>query len=356
MSELSRCWCLVVVASLLLAADAGAQAVDTVSDGDACSQGAEAYAAGNREQAIALLADAIRRDPHDPRPYYLRALCLARSGRPVEARADLVVAAALEARQPDHYPIADMLSRLAVADRTLLAEYRWHSQTEDFARAFDEGRISFDERPMPVVRTDAGVLRQKASVPLDRLTSDITLAEIAGIAAQQRATLAVESGSNPFSDDPAQTARPADQPAATRDADPFAETSPATQDGATASAAPQPEPVDPFGGSESAASGKLSSGKLFGILGRAVARAAPVPSLDSVRDQMQHLPLPAAGNQPPADADPFGSAIEPAAFTEESPATEQPPAAEAQPPAEDDQQSPAGATDPATTPEEDPFG
>ncbi|MGD9632574.1 MAG: tetratricopeptide repeat protein [Pirellulales bacterium] len=355
MSELRRCWCLFVIASLSLAAGARAQSIDAASPGYALTQGTQAYAAGHHEQAIALLADAIRSDPHDPRPYYLRALCLARSGRPVEARADLVVAAALEARQPDRYPVADLLSHLAVADRTLLGEFRWHAQTEDFARAFDEGQISFAERPLPTVRTDAGVLRQKASLPLDRLTGDVTLAELSGIATQRPATLAVETGSNPFSDDPAPAAAPTSQPAEAQNADPFAEELPAADTPSVA--APPAEPADPFAETEPATSGKISSGKLMGILGRAVGRVAPVPSLDTVRDQIRKLPLPATGSQPADGADTFGAGVEPAAFGEEVPAaTDAPEAGEAQPPSGSDQQPPADEAQPAAAPEEDPFG
>lgn len=379
MSILRRCLRLVVLLTLGYTAAAGrAQSLGAADANDPLSRGAAAYASGDRAQAIDLLADAMRRDPHDPRPYYLRALCLARTGHPVEARADLVVAAALEARSPDRYAVEDSLSQLATTDRTLLNQFRWRAQNEDFARAFDQGLIAFAERPLPAVRTDAGVLRQKTSVPLGSLTKPQTLAELADIAARQPAAVAVETGSNPFSDDPAahELPTPPVPAAATAAADPFGE--PASDAANTpAETAAAAEPADPFAGdtgepvAAGAGSGKLTSGKLFGILGRAVARATPLPALDRVREQLPDLPVPLPGNPPaagptaatPADAspDPFGSdvqgtgsEVQPTAFSEDSEFGAEPAADAAQPPAEE--QPAAEESQPASTPEEDPFG
>jgi len=363
MSKLRRCsrWIVAIAGCTLLTC--AAPQVLAAESSDAFSRGVQAYAAGHRAEANALLAEAIRLDPHDPRPYYLRALCLARTSHPVEARADLVVAAALEARQPDRYPVEDALAELPVPDRTLLNQFRWRSQTEDLARLLDEGLLPFAARPTPVVRTDAGALRQKVSVPLGRLASSSSLSELASAAVAEPAARAVETGSDPFSDDAAASSPPdrAATPEAARDADPFAEPNSDQSADPLAARDSLTEPQDPFApaeadSSEPAASGKIPSSKLFGIFRRVVARAAPVPSLDRVREQLPNLPLPGAANQPPAGDDPFGSSVEPAAFSEGEPFGAEPAAGDAVPPSTEGQPTPADTQQPAAMPEEDPFG
>lgn len=379
MSTPQRCQRFVILLALAFAAaEAPAQALAANDPQDPWAPGAAAYAAGNHTQALALLAEAIRSDPHDPRPYYLRAICLARTGQPVEARADLVVAAALEARQPERYQVDDALAQLPAPDRTLVNQFRWRAQDDDFARAFDAGLIAFAERPLPTVRTDAAVLRQKTSVPLAALTKPMTLAELTEAARVHPAAVAVESGSNPFYDDsalpellPAQST-----PAATAAGDPFGEsefTASANDDRADAPA----EPADPFAGDEAEVhgatdGGKISSTKLMGILGRAFARAAPLPAVGRVRDQLPDLPLPIPGAQPAAgdfeaphadhNADPFGAVVQPAAFDEESDfrVGAEPFDDETQPQADElpqgMQQPAADDSEPAQNTDEDPFG
>jgi hypothetical protein len=353
-------WLAVVGLVLAVASTARAQSPGAVLGDDAIAPGAAAYAAGNRAEAVRLLAEAIQRDPHDPRPYYLRALCLAHAGQADEARADLVVAAALESREPHRYSVAATLGQLPVGDHALLNQFRWHAQTEDFAQAFDQGQLTFAERPEPAVRTDAGVLRQQVALPLDRLAQPISLADLTDAAANRPAAVAIETRSNPFADDPAAQKTPANQHVVAEELPPH--NSPASEPTATDPSPAQADaavPTDPFAGADTptgsdSPTGKIPSGKLLGILQRAVTRAAPLPSLEGVRDQLPSLPGPLAGNQPgagnpPAAAEtPAGSDVEPAAFSEEdpfgqpSPAEEQPPAAEPQ--------------EPAAAPEEDPFG
>lgn len=302
-----------ITAAVLSAVAVCAQSALAAGADDALALGQQAYASGDRAQADQLLSEAIQHDPQDPRPYYLRALCLARAGHPTEARANLVIAAALETRNPDRYPVAETIAKLANSDRALVNRFRWRSQTADVALALDRGEMAIHERPTPVVHTDAGVLRQPLSLPLDRLAQSTTLADLAAASAKQTPTTAIETGSNPFADDPA---------------------SHASANGPTA------------------AEGKIPSGKLLGILSRAAARAAPLPSLEGVRNQLPALPLPGATNQPaaeqPADADPFGSDVQPAAFSDDDPF--------GMPPATDDQPAPASDEQPAAAPDEDPFG
>jgi len=125
---------------------------------------------------------------------------------------------------------------------------------------------------------------------------------------------------------------------------------------AEASTAADPFALQEPASTESAAAGKIRSGKLFGILGRALTSAAPVPSLEGLRKQLPDLPVPIPGNQPPAEATPSDAGVQHATFDEEDPFGAEPAAdqsqqtpAEATPPAEAEEQ-------PAATPEEDPFG
>ncbi len=69
----------------------------------------QACLAGNTAAAEPLLAQAMRDDPRDPRPYYFRALCLLRQGHPVAARADMLIGAELEARAKNNYPVDESL-------------------------------------------------------------------------------------------------------------------------------------------------------------------------------------------------------------------------------------------------------
>jgi hypothetical protein len=197
------------------------------------------------------------------------------------------------------------------------------------------------------------------SIPLDRLTHSITLAALTSAAADEAPTVAVETGSNPFSDDPAAAAAPAaEQNTAS------AEAPPATKAAAAAEMAEAPgesSDADPFALEEPASSapttaGKIRSGKLFGILGRALTSAAPVPSLEGLRKQLPDLPVPIPGNQPPAEAVPSDADIQPAAFTEEDPFGAEPAADESQQPPAEAAPPAAAEEQPAEAPEEDPFG
>jgi hypothetical protein len=138
---------------------------------------------------------------------------------------------------------------------------------------------------------ELAVLRQKVSMPLDQLVRPVTLAEWQNVAD-------AHSTSNPFIDDPA----------------------------------PQ-------------AGGKLPSGKLIGIVGRALIDSAPVPSLDGLREKLPNVPMPAGAAAPPASEDGFGA--EPSiAPTDQSDPFAEP----AEAPTTED-----GSSEP-TPPEEDPFG
>ena len=287
-------------------------------------RGAEEYFAGNDAVAERLMASAISEDPHDPRPYYYRALCLLREGRRVAARADMLVGATLEARSRGSYPIGESLARLPVAQRLMLAEFRWRTGAET-AITGPENDAGEPSRP---IATDAAVLRQKFSVRLDQLVRPVSLTELAQAPAPQSSTTA-----KPMAE-PAR--QPSVQPAALPGVQPAAEETPVG---------------NPFADDQpSLPEGKIPSGKLMGILGRALLKSAPLESFDALREKMPALPLPGTGgNSPPAVSGAGSDAtLAPAvAPTDENPFSEP-----SSPPTEErnDQQNGTDAND------EDPFG
>jgi len=82
-----------------------------------------------------------------------------------------------------------------------------------------------------------------------------------------------------------------------------------------------------------------------GILGRAIVRSTPVPSLDAIRQQLPALPLPAANHQSPA-ADAASGIDAGLAPTAEDPFSE---------PATSDTET-ESSDQPTDAAEEDPFG
>jgi hypothetical protein len=235
-------------------------------------RGMQAYLAGDDREAEPLLAQAMRDDPGDPRPYYFRALCLLRQGHPVEARADMLIGAELETRASGAYPVGDALRRLPLAERLTLDEFRWLSGDPSTPSGADAGQFA------PPIATDAPVLRQRVSVRLDQLVGPVSLNELTSASTLQGVTTAVEAGHSPA-------------------LDPFADDH---------SAAPQ---------------SKIPSGKLIGILGRALLKSTPVESLDALREKMTGLPLPGAnGAAPPTATDDGADAA--AAPTDDDPFAE----------------------------------
>ena len=241
-------------------------------------RGVQAYLAGSNAEAESLLAQAMRDDPRDPRPYYFRALCLLRQDHPIEARADMLIGAELKTRAEGNYPVGESLRQLPLAQRLWLNEFRWRSGTPTTQTDADTGQFG---RP---IATDAAVLRQKVSVRLDQLVRPVSLSELVSASAPRPATTAMEAGAAPVGD-------------------PFADDQPT---------APQ---------------GKIPSGKLMGIVGRALLKSTPVDSLDALREKVADLPLPGATEAAPAAATDASAAAAPAdddPFAEPSP----PPAVE----------------------------
>lgn len=285
-----RCCCL--LAGLLVAASpatAPAAAPDGHSAEDAYGRGVHAYFSDHSTAAERLFAEASGHDPHDPRPRYFRGLCRLRQGRSIEARSDFQIAAALEARSRGSYPVGKALERVQGGERLLLEQYRWRAEPDRAVATGEDGQFDSNHRAMPAMQTDVGVLRQKVSVPLDRLVQPVSLADLAGLSADT--TNAASSLADPFADDP----------------------SPAS-------------------------AGKIPSGKLLGILGRAIVNSAPVPSLDGLREQIPGLSPLAADAASDSDAELAADPEEP--FSEPEPS-------------DTDTESSDQSADAA---EEDPFG
>lgn len=247
------CWLVVLVA-----ASAGTAAPEPNSRDSAYQRGVRAYFDGNCAAAESLFVEAIAEAPRDPRPRYFHGLCLYRLGRGGEARSDFQFAAILEARSHGSYPVGKSLERVQGSQRWLLEQYRWRARTESVADGQNDPR-SAETQATWTIHTDVGVLRQRVSLPLERLTEQVSLAELAAAGAAANTATESPAVSNPFADD----ARPA--PAAN----------------------PQ---------------GKVTSGKLLGILGRAIVRSSPVPSVDSLQRYIPGLSGPSASDAPPGSA------------------------------------------------------
>ena len=330
MTVIRSCCCLAGMLTVLLMARAAVAAPNGNSTGDSYGRGVHAYFSGNSAAAEQLFAQAMGEDPNDPRPYYFRALCLLRQGRSDEARSDVMIGATLEARSAGSYPVGKSLERVQGGDRLMLEQYRWRARADDGmidgadARSPNRANAAMHTVTM---NTDVGALRQKVSVPLDRLVQSVSLAELANVSAEMPAPAAPAAAAAPVES----TARDAASVAKASPDDPFAD---------------DPRP---------AAGGKIPSGKLLGILGRAIVEAAPIPSLEGLREQIPGLPAPAASGEAPAAGDPFGSdaAVAPAAVapTADDPFGEPAPGDDAV------ESSPAESSEPpAEAAEEDPFG
>ena len=167
-------------------------------------------------------------------------------------------------------------------------------------------------------------------MPLDRLVQPVSLAEW-----RTAATIAPQITSPTASHSPAELPMPTAPAAAVAE---HASSQAPTEDASSNPFADDPAPE---------AGGKIPSGKLMGIVGRALYESAPVPSLEGLREHLPSVPIPAGGGPPPAAAeDPFGAEPSFAPLDESDPFAE--PAAT---PAEAE-----GADETTTPPEEDPFG
>lgn len=221
---------------------------------DPYSLGVQAYFSGNYAAAEQWLAEAIGRDLKDPRPVYFHGLCLLRQGRSDEARGDFTVAASLEARSRKSYPVGKSLERVQGADRLLLEKFRWQAVSAQPTIVGNPARSTSDRNSVTSYPAEAGTRRRQGGVPLDRSVQPASLSELIEDSSSSPAATPNSGGptanrNNPFADDPA-----------------------------------------------SAPGGKITSGKLIGIVGRALIQAAPIPSFDGWRGQSP-MELPIATDQ-----------------------------------------------------------
>ena len=131
---------------------------------------------GDRADRGTAVRRGDRRTIHnDPRPYYFRALRSAAQGRADEARADFMIAAALEiafARQLPRRPMRSSACRAAIA--LVLEQFRWHASRRSGPRPSSQ-RPDRHCRPRrsPSSAPTPAPCGNGSSVPLDRLTHSI---------------------------------------------------------------------------------------------------------------------------------------------------------------------------------------
>jgi hypothetical protein len=280
-------------------------------------RGVKAYFSGDLAAAESAFAEAIGVDPKDPRPFYFRALCRLREGRRVEARDDFLIAATLEARSRGSYSVGQSLERVQGSDRLVLEQFRWHARPVPAAAPGNHPATTFDRADF-AVHTDAGALRQAVSVPLDRLVEPVGLSEL-----REASVIQPLSATTVISDQP-------------------------SADGASAAganSADNPFADDPHAGEAS----KIQSGKLMGIVGRALLQSAPVPSLDGLRDKIPGLPLPSTSDAA------AGTDVEFGAATADDPTADDP-FPESAPPTQEPESESTDDQPPAESIDEDPFG
>jgi hypothetical protein len=244
----------------------------------------------------------------------------------------MMAGAALEARSPGSYAVGKSLERGQGGDRLMLETYRRQAR----ASIEVERKTERPEQPSYSLSTDPQVLRQKFSVPLNRLVQPAGLAEWTNAPANVQSSVAPPPNSteqhatnssqaplgDPFADDP--------QPPTSKEG--TADPSDIVGDQAEGTEAAQP-------------TGKIPSGKLLGILGRALRQSAPLPPLDQLREKLPDVPIAGAGNPPEDTGADFGT------DTEASP-IEDDPFSDPGPGAGEDE----GSNSPTDAAEEDPFG
>jgi hypothetical protein len=301
MLVIRSCCCLAGLVIAVSWAGRNAAANESAPVDDSFERGAEALFAGNDAKAEPLLAAAIARDPLDPRPYYLRAICLRHEVHDDQAMSDCRVALALEISARGKYPVREWLNRLQPADRLMLEQNRWQVRTAVVTSDDTSPEVTAHHPATFEVHTDVAALRRPVSVPLDRLVRPVRLDEL--VANMPDETPSIASAGNPFDDDP----------------------KPATK-------------------------GKIPSGKLMGILGRAIIEATPVPSVEGFRRQLPNLPGSATPEQSSSTDVEFGPGAT-ATPEKDDPFFE--PASKTAPPKDAE---PKTEHPPADQIEEDPFG
>ena len=119
--------CITVVFGILVAASTVQRAAASAPwepSSDSFGDGMHAYFGGSNAEAESCFHQAVGDNPNDPRVHYFLGLCLLRQGYGDEARTEMTIGAALEARAPGSYAVGKSLERVQGGDRLLLEEYR----------------------------------------------------------------------------------------------------------------------------------------------------------------------------------------------------------------------------------------
>jgi len=268
-------------------------------------RGVHAYFANQTLRAEQYFSQVIQLGSTDPRVYYFRAMARMRLGRRAEAEQDMRSGAALESRDPgNQHAISMALERIQGRGRRVLEQFRRQARL-DRERQWRQQSL---QRYEQLKQREPAVLRQETPVQLEQLLEPSTelLAPKNNPSAPQQ-TPAPDANLNkpaPLESSPAPAADtgpiPKSPPAPAKNSsaggdDLFGEpsTSPPADDN---SSGPPSLPVDsdekdPFTFSEPespaaeptanataenlAASDKLESGKLLGVLGRVVSSTVP---------------------------------------------------------------------------------
>jgi hypothetical protein len=217
-NSLSRI-CLACATIAVFASSVAAQSAEWNDASALYGRGVHAYFAGRSNDADAHLSRALALDPDDPRAYYFRALCRMRLGRADEARADMEIGAAIEARHPDRFGVGVSLQRVQGADRLALEKVR--RQARDAARDVQQ----LDHPQFEPVNYELQYLYQPVIVPLEEFLGSGEPRALSAEELEQRAAVSRADAMLPL-----QTARPT---TSTSEPDPFQDDAPAASPSAT---------------------------------------------------------------------------------------------------------------------------
>lgn len=225
----SRLTRIVLVCGVAVSAAAPAAAMDTSTG---LGAGMHAFHGGDYAASFDWLSGVIAAGSKDPRAFYFRGLAARRSGREMEAEADFLEGAKLEALGEGGRTIGRALERVQGADRLLVERYRAKARTSRVSRDLEaagrrysttapEPDESIFRRRRPEVEGDDNAEKAMpkgeaaAEPPADDFAEEPRKAE-APLKAEAEQPAAGGGKSDPFGDDPfgAAAGEPAERKAA----------------------------------------------------------------------------------------------------------------------------------------------
>jgi hypothetical protein len=222
-------------------------------------EGVHAYYARDIVRAYDLLTRAIDGGLNDPRAYYFRGLAAMDSGRSAEAEEDFSAGAAIEARNGAGGSVGRALTRVQGSARMMIEKARIEGRLSAQSEMAADAQRRYSGQPA----VEAEVLRappiprprpampgvEPLPVPAAGAPSPFDNDSAAGEPTVQSKDALEDTMVDPFADDGAPAAAPADGDAPAADpASPFGDAAPATDDPfATPPAAGAPAADDPFG-------------------------------------------------------------------------------------------------------------